>query len=126
MDIWQRGYFSESRQIVVDQPESWFTVGLRLGSLGAADSTDITGKLLPTDAGKEDRRWVKLVGLYSDSTFETLVEKSGSFSFKGINFGSYILLTMSGAKVCDTRRVDVSLPIPFSITVNLTSSPCIE
>ena len=99
LDVWLRGCERESREIVIDQPESWVTVGMRLGQIAGPNSEPLGGRILQFDSGSNDNRWVRLASLYSDLILEAAVDRSsGEFSFTKVPYGSYILLTLSGGK----------------------------
>lgn len=109
LDVSLRGFYLQSREIVIDQPESWFTGGMRLEGIETRNYMPFGGRVLPSDAGNTDTKWVRLDSLFSNLILEAAVERSsGEFSFTKVPHGSYILLTLSNSNLCDMRRVYIN------------------
>lgn len=51
--------------------------------------------------------WVRLVGIYSDISTATIVDKSGSFVFSAIRLGRYYLMMFGANGLVSSQEVDV-------------------
>ena len=100
------GFVTETRQIDVQQKESWFMFGIRLGLLELPPASTLTGHVVHS-LPHNGVTWVKLVSLYSDIVTETRVEPSGLFVFQYIPHGRYLLLVLHGNRICEKRLVSL-------------------
>jgi hypothetical protein len=113
------GFYSSERYVRVYQPEIWVIVGLEFGSEATTVAQKLTGKVNHKGDSSEPI-WVKLVGVYLDTSIEAKVEPTGEFSMAGMPDGKYILLTIQGKQVLDTRAVEVpAKPVLIEIPQNV-------
>jgi hypothetical protein len=96
------GFIRFSRQIDVNDERQWISAALQVGSLGGRDTFDLAGEVGPP-AHKKDHISIKLVSIFSDLIREAAVRSDGTFKFPDVPGNTYVLFTLRGAEVCDTR-----------------------
>jgi hypothetical protein len=123
--VHQVGFFTAQVTAQVFQPDVWVVIGLRYGEeLPAfpAARLQLSGSIKNLDLGEEPV-YLKLVGVYSDFIMESRVEAtghSGTFTLAGvIPDGKYILMTLGRTKILDVRQLDVKVPVPTPIVIDL-------
>lgn len=112
------------RNVKIDRPEMLVVLAADL----AETVMDVTNPLVAltaaveptTNCGSNEVRWAKLVGVFSDYTAETFIDRQGFALFDNIQPGTYVLVVIDG------RHPRAAVPIQTSgrvtkVTVRLSS-----
>jgi len=108
------GFRSADRDVPVFQSEVWVVMELVLGMEGMPERYRLSGAVRNSEPSGEEV-WLRLAGLYSGVLMDAKANYAGDFTMAGIPTGSYILATIQGKRVLDTRPVQVPTTGPLEI-----------
>jgi len=115
--VYQTGFYSAEREVVVKQPEVWVVVGLHPGEIaGDPWPYRLSGAVRNIPSG-EQPVWVRYVGVHSTLVGDAKVDDSGSFQIAGLKRDKGLLIVWSGRQILDTRLVTV--PTDESLVISL-------
>ncbi|HEX9760323.1 MAG TPA: hypothetical protein VGA40_05370 [Candidatus Acidoferrales bacterium] len=115
--LYQDGFYTAERIVVVKQAEVWVVAGLHLGAIDFDPaSTQLTGKVqnAPANAGPI---WVRITGVHSTQTGDAKVDDSGRFTIGGLYGDKVVLVVWSEGRVLYTSSL--TIPSAKPITVDL-------
>lgn len=116
--LYQTGFASAEREVVVKQSEVWVVVGLHPGEIsGDPWAYELFGTV--RNIPSSDRPvWVRYVGVQSTLVGDAQVDGSGSFVIAGLRRDRGLLIVWSGKQILDVRPVDV--PTDEALLIDLT------
>lgn len=117
--VYQTGFASGEREVVVAQPEVWVVVGLHPGTIGGdpwGERLSGTVENIPPSARPV---WVRFVGVHSSLVGDAKVDASGKFVIGGLQIDRGLLIVWSGKQILDTRIVAVPSDADLVIDLKL-------
>jgi hypothetical protein len=100
-------HYSERRFVGVYQKKVIVIVGLEFGHEVFATPLDLHGRVNDLPASAIKASFVKLVGLYSSTSWESAITPDGSFEMSGMGWGKYLLLVVGENGVLASRIITI-------------------
>lgn len=113
------GFWSAEREVRVGQSVVWVVMQLELG-MGKPEVglwTFVLKGKVSVPSSSTAPIWLRLVGAYSSILLDTKANERGDFSLSEIPEGLYVLMTMQGGKVLDTRPIKIPTASPVSVNL---------
>jgi hypothetical protein len=111
------GFSNATESVLIDQPEQILAVAMKLGSMEApAPRCSIVGHVVPGDAALRIRS-TRLFGSYHA---DVPIAPDGSFAFRNLECGDYMLIAMGGKECLGTRTARATV-IGARADIQLTS-----
>jgi hypothetical protein len=111
------GFSNATQSVVIDQPEQILAVAMRLGVIETPPPRcSIVGRVIPETAAVR----VRSSQLFGSYTADVPVAKGGSFEFRNLECGDYMLIVMGG-KECLGTRTFRAVPTAGPADIRLTS-----
>jgi hypothetical protein len=121
LQLYQDGFYTAERQVVVKQPIVWVVTGLDIG--GAGDdmrSFTVTGNVRNTPPTGEPV-WVRLTGVHSMLMRDAKLDDSGKFLIAGLRQDKAVFIVWSGGQILHVKPV--SIPSDKPVTIDLAERP---
>lgn len=104
--VYQRGFYSANRTVIVHQANVSVVVQLDLGAEGGPQSYVISGEVV-SNKPNVDKLWIRCQGLYSGVTVDTRTDETGKFQLAGIPAGAYIFSTRREQHVLNLKIITI-------------------
>jgi hypothetical protein len=114
-------YFSEVRYVRVYQDRVTAIVGLNLGNELPIMPASLHGRIIGTAGAGFKGTFVKLSGIFANTSLESEIGPNGEFEMSGVTDGVYMLLIASEQGVLASKAITV--PYAGLLEINLGISP---
>jgi len=113
--VYQTGFASGEREVVVREPEVWVVVGLHPGTIGGDPWSGRLSGAVRNIPSSDQSVWVRYVGAHSTLVGDAKVDGSGNFVITGLRQDRGLLIVWSGKQILDIRPIDVPTDGPLVI-----------
>lgn len=107
------GFWTACTEVPVYQRDVQVVLGLRFGGL---QNTEVLTGVVRNGSTTRSERWVRLVGIYSAFSADAKVDPTGKFQMHALP-GRYVLLTIEGDRILDTRPIRLPTSGPVVIVL---------
>lgn len=107
------GFYPEERYVRVSQHRTAIVLGLEVGRIDFPGLPySFTGRIVGQALAPGRESFVKLIGVYSSLSMESIVGPDGAFAFSGFSDGIYLLLVVNEGSLLGSRVLRLPDDIP--------------
>jgi hypothetical protein len=111
------GFWSAEKDVFVDQATTWVVLGLTIGMEGYPSPPFRLSGTVQTEGLTGCELRMRLIDIFADASIDAMPDSSGKFTFAGVFQGTYVLTTLCGQRVLNTRPVQI--PTTTSVRIEL-------
>jgi hypothetical protein len=107
VEAYRPGFYSQARYVRVYQPRVTIILGLEPGHEASPTPLRLHGRVIGEPMPSTKRIFIKLSGIFSDVSLESVIGPDGGFDLAGMPWGAYRVLVVSEDGILGSRIITV-------------------